>query len=131
MIVITALIAGSTGCGNLLADAFVANQAQRLEFFLPLLASNVLLFAHLDRILNAQFDTFWMMLQDSAKLMGTTAATIFIVAAIVQLIPADNPLPMIFITTATLIALHNRFGKKTPPPNSTPRKRIRVTGSVR
>ena len=131
MIVITALIAGSTSCADLMAQVFAYDQAQRLDFFLPLVASNVLLFAQLDRILNAQFDSFWMMLQDSAKLMGITAATIFIVVAIVQLISADNALPIIFIAAAALIALHNRFGKKTPPPNSTPRKRVRVTGAVR
>lgn len=131
IIAITALIAGSTACGNLLADAFVCDQAQRLEFFLPLLASNVLLYAHLDRILNAQFDSFWMMLQESAKLMGIAAATIFVVAGIVELIPSDNSLPLIFIVSAVLIALHNRFRKETPPPNSIPRKRVRVTGPLR
>lgn len=131
IVVISALIAGSTGFGTLLAHTFVYDQAQRLDFFLPLLASNVLLFTHLHRILNAPFDSFRMMLQESAKLMGITAATLFIVAAIAQVIPADNSLPIIFIAAAMLIALHNRFGKKTPPPESIPRKRVRVTGPVR
>lgn len=131
MLVITTLVASSTGCGDLLAQAFAYDQAQRLQFFLPLLASNVLLFAHLDRVLQAQFGSFEAMLRASAKLMAITAATFFVVAAVAQLIHTDNSLPLIFIASAMLIALHKHYQQKKSPPRSTPHKRVRVTGPVR
>lgn len=141
VLVISTLIAGSTGCGNLLAAAFAYDQTQQLDFLLPLLASNVLVFAHLYRILGMQFDSFYAMLRESTKLMTVATATLLIVAVIAQFVSADNALPLTFIVAAILIALHKQFEKtrtgnkksveELPAPDSTSRKRVRVTGPVR
>lgn len=132
LLVVMALVAGAIGCSEAFALAFAYDSTQSLEFLLPLVASNILLFAHIDTILRGRFASITMMTRATLSVMGVTAATWSIVGTVAQFIAADNALPLVFVAAALLIALHNRWLRREPPPiTPTPRKRQRVTGPVR